>query len=235
VTGRDAHDPTPDPLDDPRVDPLDVRPGLVDAPPLDVRPSVLAGRAVRLEPLIAGHLDGLAAVGLDPVIWQWSALLPRTPEELGGWVADALAERDAGRSLPFATIERSSGRVVGSTRFMNIDRANHHLEIGWTWLAPAAQRTGLNREAKLLMLRHAFEDLGCVRVEFKTDALNDASRNALLGIGATFEGIFRNHVVSRGGRLRHSAWYGITATDWPGVRARLEASLARPGARGARS
>jgi RimJ/RimL family protein N-acetyltransferase len=214
----------PDPSDA-RIDPLDVRPELLERPPLDVRPVVLEGSLVRLEPLTADHLDALAAVGLEPAIWRWMAILPTGRDDLARWLDDALAEAAAGSSVPFATRDRASGRVVGSTRYMNIDRANRHLEIGWTWLAPRWQRTGVNREAKLLMLRHAFETLGCLRVEFKTDALNDDSRRALAGIGATFEGIFRNHVISRGGRIRHSAWYAITDRDWPSVRERLEAAL----------
>ncbi|HEU4573166.1 MAG TPA: GNAT family protein [Candidatus Limnocylindrales bacterium] len=214
-------------LDDPRVDPADVRPELLDQPPLDPRPVVLEGRIVRLEPLALEHLDRLAEVGLDPAVWRWVTVDVRTREALERWVREALAEQEAGVSLPFATIERASGRAVGSTRYLNIDRRNRHVEIGWTWVAPAWQRSGVNREAKLLMLRHAFETLGCLRVEFKTDSLNDASRAALLGIGATFEGIFRNHVISQGGRLRHSAWYSVTDREWPSVRDRLEASLAR--------
>jgi N-acetyltransferase len=212
---------------DSRVDPIDVRPALLDLAPLDARRVVLDGSIVRLEPLTEDHVDALAAVGLDEAVWRWVTVDVRTREALASWVADALAEEAAGTGLPFATVERSTGRPIGSTRFLNIDRRNRHVEIGWTWVAPAWQRTGANREAKLLMLRHAFETLGCLRVEFKTDSLNDRSRAALLGIGATFEGIFRNHVISQGGRIRHSAWYSVTDTDWPTVRERLELSLRR--------
>ncbi len=214
-------------LADARVDPADLRPWLLDRPPLAVEPVVLEGSIVRLEPLSLDHVAGLAEVGLDPVVWRWVTIDVRTRDELEAWVRDALAEQATGSSLPFATIERASGRAVGSTRFLNVDRRNRHLEIGWTWVAPGWQRSGINREAKLLMLRHAFETLGCLRVEFKTDSLNDQSRAALLGIGATFEGIFRNHVISQGGRVRHSAWYSVTDRDWPAVRERLEASLRR--------
>lgn len=209
------------------IDPADVRPELVDAPPLDVRPVVLEGARVRVEPLAAEHVDGLAAVGLDAALWRWSAVVPQSRDDIAAWVADALADQAAGRALPFATIDRSTDRVAGSTRYMNIDPWHRHVEIGWTWLAPEWQRTGFNRETKLLLLRHAFESLGCLRVEFKTDALNDQSRTALLGIGATFEGVFRNHMISRGGRIRHSAWYSVVDTEWPAVRNRLEADLAR--------
>ncbi len=212
-------------VDDPRVDPADVRPAILGLPPLDVAPIVLEGSIVRLEPLAPGHLDDLAEVGLDAQVWRWVTVDVRTREDLAAWIDAALADREAGTAMPFATIERLSGRAVGSTRFMNADPLNRHVEIGWTWLAPAWQHRGINREAKLLMLRHAFETVGCLRVEFKTDALNDRSRAALLGIGATFEGVFRNHVVSQGGRIRHSAWYSVIDRDWPAVRNRLEASL----------
>jgi RimJ/RimL family protein N-acetyltransferase len=213
--------------DDLRVDPADLRPELLVLEPLAVAPVVLEGTLVRLEPLSLDHVEGLAEVGLHPAVWRWVTVDVRTRDELEAWVRDALAEQAAGTSLPFATIERSSDRPIGSTRFLNIDRRNRHVEIGWTWVAPAWQRSGANREAKLLMLRHAFETLGCLRVEFKTDSLNDQSRAALLGIGATFEGIFRNHVISQGGRIRHSAWYSVTDREWPAVRDRLEASLRR--------
>ncbi|HEY3523675.1 MAG TPA: GNAT family N-acetyltransferase [Candidatus Limnocylindrales bacterium] len=209
------------------MDPADVRPELLAAALLEIDPVVLEGSIVRLEPLSLDHLDGLAEVGLDPAVWRWVTIDVRTREGLDSWIREALAEQAAGSSLPFATIDRASGRPVGCTRFLNIDRRNRHLEIGWTWVAPGRQRSGVNREAKLLMLRHAFETLGCLRVEFKTDSLNDQSRAALLGIGATFEGIFRNHVISQDGRLRHSAWYSVTDREWPAVRDRLEASLRR--------
>jgi len=212
---------------DSRVDPIDVRPALLDLAPLDARRVVLDGSIVRLEPLTEDHVDALAVVGIDEAVWRWVTVDVRTREALASWVADALAEEAAGTGLPFVTVERSTGRPIGSTRFLNIDRRNRHVEIGWTWVAPAWQRTGANREAKLLMLHHAFETLGCLRVEFKTDSLNDRSRAALLGIGATFEGIFRNHVISQGGRIRHSAWYSVTDTNWPTVRERLELSLRR--------
>ncbi|MBA2315299.1 MAG: GNAT family N-acetyltransferase, partial [Chloroflexi bacterium] len=137
----------------------------------------------------------------------------------------ALANREAGTELPFVTVERATGRPIGSSRYLNIALEHRRLEIGWTWVARAWQGRGANREAKLLMLEHAFEALGCLRVEFKTDALNERSRAALLGIGATFEGVFRKHMLMPDGRNRDSAWYSITDDDWPDVRARLRASL----------
>jgi RimJ/RimL family protein N-acetyltransferase len=192
-----------------------------------IDPVTLGGRLVRLEPLSLEHVSGLADVALDPAIWQWTIARPTTEADLRAWVEAALAGRDAGNELAFATIDQATGRPIGSSRYMNVVLEHRRVEIGWTWVAPAWQRTGANREAKLLMLGHAFETLGCRRVEFKTDSLNEPSRNALLGIGAQFEGIFRNHMVMPGGRMRHSAWYSVIDEEWPAVRAGLERSLAR--------
>ncbi|HYN68714.1 MAG TPA: GNAT family N-acetyltransferase, partial [Candidatus Eisenbacteria bacterium] len=191
-----------------------------------VAPVVLEGRIVRLEPLSGDHLDGLADVAFEPSIWQWTLARPTDRAGLRAWLETALANRAAGTELPFATIDRATARAIGSTRILSIVPEHRRLEIGWTWLGRAWQRTGANREAKLLQLSHAFERLGANRVEFKTDSRNEPSRTALLGIGATFEGVFRNHMVMLDGRLRHSAYYSVIADEWPGVRARIEASLA---------
>ena len=192
-----------------------------------LEPVTLTGRLVRLEPLALEHVPALAAVGLDPAVWQWTLARPRDEAGLRAWAEAAIRNRDAGTELPFVTIEAATGQPIGSSRYMNIVLEHRRLEIGWTWVAPPWQRTGANREAKLLQLRHAFETVGCRRVEFKTDSLNEPSRNALLGIGATFEGIFRNHMVMPDGRMRHSAYYSVIDDEWPSVRDRLEASLAR--------
>ena len=189
--------------------------------PRSVEPVTLEGRIVRLEPLSLEHVQGLAEVGLDPAIWRWTIARPTSLDDIRRWAEAALANRAAGSEMPFVTIEAATGRPIGSTRYMNIVLEHHRLEIGWTWVAPPWQRSGANREAKLLQLRHAFETLGCRRVEFKTDSRNEASRNALLGIGAQFEGIFRNHMVMPDGRLRHSAYYSVTREDWPAVKLRL--------------
>lgn len=194
-----------------------------------LEPVTLDGRLVRLEPLGLEHVPRLAEVGLDPALWTWTPARPRSEGDLRAWVEAAIAGRDAGTELPFATIERATGRPIGSSRYLNAVLEHRRLEIGWTWVAGPWQRSGANREAKLLMLRHAFEALGCRRVEFKTDSLNEPSRRALLGIGARFEGISRNHMVMPDGRLRHSAWYSVIDDEWPAVRARLEASLDRRG------
>ena len=192
-----------------------------------LEPVTLHGDRVRLEPLSLEHVPGLAEVGLDPAIWQWTIARPTTEADLRTWAEAAIGGRDSGTELPFATIDVASGRPVGSSRFMNIVLEHRRVEIGWTWLGGAWQRTGTNREAKLLMLGHAFDTIGCRRVEFKTDSLNEPSRTALLGIGAQFEGIFRNHMVMPGGRMRHSAYYSVIDDEWPAVRAGLERPLAR--------
>ena len=206
-------------------------PGMEPAAAPWVTPIALEGRRVRLEPLDLAHLPGLVAAGADPATWAWMHA-PLTDEaSMRGWVEDALRSRDAGSELPFATLGTATGRVLGSTRFMAIVPAHRRLEIGWTWLSPAAHGTGANTEAKSLMLHHAFEALGAMRVEFKTDALNSRSRGALVGIGATFEGVFRRHQLMANGRVRDSAWFAITDEDWPAVRERLVARLAVQGSR----
>ena len=192
---------------------------------LDVQPVVLRGAHIRLEPLGVQHLDALSEVGLDEDLWRWIPSQVRSREEMLEYIRTALEWQAAGAALPFATIDESSGRAVGSTRYMNIDKANHKVEIGATWIARPWQRTVVNTEAKYLMLRHAFEQLGCIRVELKTDALNERSRNAILRIGARQEGIFRKHVICATGRIRDSVWFSIIDTEWPQVKAALEAKL----------
>jgi RimJ/RimL family protein N-acetyltransferase len=190
-----------------------------------VPPVTLEGQHVRLEPLSKAHLAGLAAVGLDEELWRWIPTPVRTPEEMEAYIETALQEQERGVSLPFAILEKASGRVIGSTRYGNIDRTHHRVEIGWTWVAREWQRTAMNTEAKYLLLRHAFETLGCMRVELKTDSLNEKSRAAILRIGAKEEGIFRNHMITSSGRIRHSAYYSIIDSEWPSVKARLKSKL----------
>jgi RimJ/RimL family protein N-acetyltransferase len=150
----------------------------------------------------------------------------KTSHDVEKFVGKIFEEQERGESVAFATVERSSGRVIGSTRFMNIDRVNRRVEIGSTWIAPAWQRTAVNTEAKYLMLRHAFEVWGCFRVELKTDALNQKSRNAILRIGAKEEGTLRRHVLTWTGRVRDSVYFSILDSEWPEVKARLEDRLA---------
>lgn len=192
-----------------------------------LEPVTLEGRIVRLEPLSLDHVPGLSEVALDPAIWRWTIARPETEADVRAWASDAIAAREAGHELPFATIHVATGRPIGSSRYLNVVLEHRRLEIGWTWLGRDFQRSGANREAKLLMLGHAFDTLGCRRVEFKTDSNNEASRTALLGIGATFEGIFRKHIVMPGDGVRHSAWYSIIDDEWPAVRVDLRKSLAR--------
>jgi N-acetyltransferase len=192
-----------------------------------VEPIVLEGRRIRMEPLRPDHLADLARVALDPPLWRWTIMGPQDEAGLRRWLETALANADAGSERPFATIDLASGRAIGSSRYLSIVPEHRRLEIGWTWVATAFQRTGANREAKLLQLTHAFESLGANRVEFKTHAQNERSRTALAGIGATFEGIFRNHMVMPDGSIRHSAYFSVIAEEWPRVKARLEASLSR--------
>jgi RimJ/RimL family protein N-acetyltransferase len=193
-----------------------------------IEPVTLEGKFIRLEPLTLEHHAGLCKTGLDEELWRWTVHPVRTPDEMRDTMKTALDEQARGVALPFATIEKVSGRIIGSTRFGNMDGANRRVEIGWTWLSLNWQRTAANTEAKYLMLRHAFETWGCIRVEFKTDSLNEKSRAALLRIGAKEDGTFRNHMITSTGRLRHSVYYSIIASEWPEVKACLEEKLARP-------
>jgi RimJ/RimL family protein N-acetyltransferase len=186
---------------------------------------ILQGSHVRLEPLTLQHHSALCEVGLAPELWRWTVGFVATPADLLEYMEAALVAEKAGTAVPFATVEQKTGRAVGSTRFMNIDRANKRVEIGSTWIAPEWQRTVVNTEAKYLMLRHAFETLGCIRVELKTDALNEKSRRAILRIGAKEEGTFRNHMICYGGRIRDSVYFSIIDSEWPAVKAALEARL----------
>jgi len=190
-----------------------------------LRPVTLEGRHVRLEPLSPTHVDALAEVGVDPELWRWTLTEIASRADAERYVETALAEQRAGTALPFAIVQLTAQRAVGCTRYHNIDRVNRRLEIGWTWVARAWQRTPVNTEAKYLLLTHAFETLGCVRVEFKTDALNAPSRRALARIGAREEGTLRRHQLTRSGRWRDSVYFSILDEEWPDVKRRLEEKL----------
>jgi len=190
-----------------------------------VETCVLEGRHVRLEPLTLDHWPQLSRIGLDEELWRWTTSRIATPEDMRRYIETAVDWQAQGMALPFATVERSSGCAVGSTRFAAIDPVNRRVEIGWTWVAPPWQRTPINTEAKYLMLRHAFEELGCIRVELKTNSLNTRSRNAILRIGAKEEGVFRNHMINDDGTIRHTVYYSIIDSEWPDVKARLEEKL----------
>ena len=194
---------------------------------MEIRPVTLEGRAVRLEPLTLAHHAEMCEAGLDFELWHWTTQNVRTPKDMLAYIEQALADQTRGTSLPFATIDRTSGKVIGSTRYLNIDVSNLRVEIGATWLAKIWQRTGANTEAKYLMLRHAFEKFGCIRVELKTDSLNQRSREAILRLGAQEEGTLRNHMLTWTGRIRHTVYYSIIDSEWPEVKARLEEMMAR--------
>src|SRR5262249_10884216 len=175
--------------------------------------------------LTLDHLAPLCAVSDDPDIWRWTQTPAQTPEQMHAYIEEALSWQRAGTALPFATVEKASGKAVGSTRFANIERTHRRAEIGWTWIAPAWQRTAVNTEAKYVMLRHAFEVLGCIRIELKTDSLNERSRKAILRLGAKEEGTLRNHMIVTGGRIRHTVYFSITDGEWPAVKAGLEEKM----------
>ena len=199
------------------------------SPAMIIEPATLEGAHVRLEPLTLGHMGALTEIGLDPDLWQWTLARNLTPDDMRRYVETALAEQRAGQSVPFATVERSSGRVVGSTRFAAIERAHRRVEIGWTWIAKPWQRTVVNTEAKFLMLRHAFEVWGCMRVELKTNARNERSRRAIVRIGATEEGTLRKHQLNADGTSRDSVYFSVIDDEWPAVKRRLEAMLGNEG------
>jgi RimJ/RimL family protein N-acetyltransferase len=192
---------------------------------MNVEPITLAGRWVRLEPLAERHADDLAAISEDAEIWRYMPAALMTADQLRAWIAETLALQASGAVLPFATIEQSSGRAIGGTRYLDIRPKDRGIEIGWTWLARRAWRTAINSECKYMLLRHAFETLGCIRVQIKTDQRNQRSRRAIERIGGQFEGILRQHIALRDGTYRDSAYYSILHTEWPAVKERLAAGL----------
>ena len=192
-----------------------------------IEPVTLHGDHVRLEPVTLAHLDALVDIGLEDELWRWTVSQIRTREDMRAYLEEALEAQAQGSALPFVTIDQASNRVAGSTRFANIDREHRRAEIGWTWIASLWQRTAVNTEAKYLMFCHAFETWRCIRVELRTDALNARSRAAILRIGATEEGTFRNHLITKSGRFRDTVYYSILDREWPGVKRRLEKWLAR--------
>jgi RimJ/RimL family protein N-acetyltransferase len=200
------------------------------AAPLNIDlPITLEGSVVRLEPLRREHAGlfwDIAKNDLDE-IFRWIPYSMKTPQDFERLIDTAFEEQERGESIIFATVERQSGLTIGSTRFMNIDRVNRRVEIGSTWIAPAWQRTGVNTEAKYLMLRHAFEVWNCMRVELKTDALNQKSRNAILRVGAKQEGTLRRHLITWSGRVRDTVYFSILDEEWGAVKARLEAMRTR--------
>ncbi|MEO7457983.1 MAG: GNAT family protein [Gemmatimonadaceae bacterium] len=190
-------------------------------------PITLRGSLIRLEPLTLEHVPELSAIGLHPELWRLQPRPIRSEAEMQAYVAQALADQDNGLGAPFVIVRNADRAVIGSTRYMDVARAHRRLEIGATWLSPQAQRTGANVEAKLLLLRHAFETAGVQKVVFKTEVLNAQSRAAIQALGAVEEGTFRRHLIADDGRSRDMVYFSILDAEWPVVRARLEGRLAR--------
>lgn len=193
---------------------------------IDTHPIVLTGKIIQLEPLSVMHVPDLTIAGQDENIWQYMLYgTIQTEVEMRGWVNDILDRQAEGTDLPFAVINRETGRAIGATRFMDINPRHLGVEIGGTWYATDYQRTAVNTEAKYLLLRHAFEVWKCIRVQFKTDLRNERSQRALERIGAMREGVFRNHMILRDGTIRHSVFYSILDSEWPVVKRGLEDRL----------
>ena len=192
---------------------------------LQPKPVALEGAHVRLLPLSLDHLDGLCAVGLDEELWEWVPTRVLDRQQMQSYLELALDEQRRSVSVPFTTTLKESGQIVGCTRYANISVPDGRLEIGWTWIGKAWQRSPVNTEAKYLMLRHAFEVLGCTRVELKTDGLNEKSRNAILRLGAKQEGVLRRHTLTYSGRIRDTVYFSILSDEWPQVKQRLEERL----------
>jgi len=198
--------------------------------PLNIEmPITLEGPVIRLDPIRREHAHLFWQAAKDDLdnIFQWIPYSMKTREDFEILIEKALGEQERGESVVFATVECKSGQVIGSTRFMNIDRTDRRVEIGSTWIVPAWHRTAVNTEAKYLMLRHAFEVWRCIRVELKTDALNQKSRNAILRIGAQEEGTLRKHLITWTGRVRDTVYFSILDTEWPEVKATHETRLAQ--------
>jgi RimJ/RimL family protein N-acetyltransferase len=189
---------------------------------MEIKPVVLTGRHVRLEPMTEAHVPGLAAIGLHDDIWRWMPYgFIRSEAGIRGWVQSLLKHADQGTDLPFVVIHLASGRVAGATRYMDIHPEHRGLEIGGTWYGLEFQRTAVNTECKFLLMQYAFETLGCIRVQLKTDLGNERSQKAIERIGAVKEGVLRNHMIMPDGRYRHSVFYSVLDTEWPAVKDRL--------------
>src|SRR5215216_4832821 len=190
---------------------------------MEVKPVVLTAQHVRLEPMTEVHISALAEIGIGQPFWDFMVYGPmETADDMRGWVQDILSRAAKGTDLPFVAIHLESGRVAGATRYMNIMPKDRGLEIGGTWYGPEFQRTVVNTECKYLLLRHAFETLGCIRVQLKTDLRNERSQRAIERIGGVKEGVLRNHMILPDGRYRHSVFYSILDTEWGTVKENLE-------------
>ncbi len=195
---------------------------------MKVVPITLTGKVVRLEPLSEAHVPDLALAGKDESIWEHMIYgNVTTGDKMFAWVQDLLGRQAIGTDFPFAVIYMETGRAIGTTRYMEIRLHHQGLEIGGTWYAVAYQRTVVNTESKYLLLKHAFEVLGCIRIQFKTDLRNEKSQKAIERIGAVKEGVFRNHMIRPDGSIRHSVYYSIIDSEWPAVKALLEEKLSQ--------
>jgi len=193
---------------------------------MEVKPIILQGKHVRLEPMTEAHIPGLAEIGVGQPFWDFMVYgRMETADDMRGWVQDILSRAEKGKDLPFVAIQLESGRVAGATRYMNIMPNDRGLEIGGTWYGPEFQRTVVNTECKYLLLSHAFETLGCIRVQLKTDLRNQRSQKAIERIGAVKEGVLRNHMILPNGHYRHSVYYSILDTEWPEVKRRIEGMI----------
>jgi len=195
---------------------------------IEVKPVVLIGKHVRLEPMTEAHIPALAEIGVGHQFWSFMVYgRMETADDMRGWVMDILSRAEKGTDLPFIAIHLASSRVAGATRYLNIMPKDRGLEVGGTWYGLEFQRTSVNTECKYLLLKHAFEALGCIRVQLKTDLRNERSQKAIERIGAVKEGVLRNHMILPDGRYRHSVFYSILDTEWPNVKKKLEEMMNR--------
>ncbi len=195
---------------------------------MKIEPIILTGRTVRLVPLQIEHLADLVEAGKDENIWAYMRYgIVDSPDKMRVLITSLLALQEQGTDLPFTVIHLASGKAIGMTRYLNIETANRAVEIGGTWYASDFQHTGVNTECKYLLLAHAFEDLGCIRVQFKTDQRNLHSQKAIARIGAVWEGVLRNNIILPDGFIRSSVYYSILVEEWPHVKEHLEALMNR--------
>ncbi|GIO05939.1 N-acetyltransferase [Brevibacillus reuszeri] len=192
---------------------------------LQIAPVTLAGKLVRLEPMSPEHIDGLWEAGKFEQIWSYMSIMMNTPEDTRSFVEQALQNQREGTELPFVIISQESGKIIGSTRFLGISSKDRGLEIGFTWLTPSVWKTAVNTECKWLLLCHCFEDLGCIRVQLKTDSRNLNSQRAIKRIGGVYEGVLRNHMVMRDGYIRDSVYFSFIDKEWQAAKEKLQLLL----------
>ncbi|TQK75274.1 RimJ/RimL family protein N-acetyltransferase [Brevibacillus sp. AG162] len=192
---------------------------------LNIEPVILEGKLVRLEPLRMVHVDGIWEAGAYEEIWPYMSVTIRTREDAQAFILQALKNEQAQTELPFVIIRQADEQIIGSTRFLGIAKKDRGLEIGFTWLTPSVWKTGVNTECKWLLLRHCFEQLGCIRVQLKTDSRNLNSQRAIARIGGVREGVLRNHMVMPDGYIRDSVYFSILDCEWPEAKQKLQLLL----------